>query len=131
MHHRQGQSTDCLDGKVPIRDGIQAVFNHTLKAQQVSDPLPVNGERCPGQSPRPKRQLIDPASPLLQPLVVPGQHPEIGQQMVRQPHRLCMLQMGHPRQQRIQMCFGELDQRILDITNSLPQAVNPIPNVEP
>ena len=95
---RQVDGEHC-DGEGEFRDHVagggrvDGILAGAGEAQVVRDGLWVEAQRRPGERPCPVRAQRGPAVPVAQPVDVAGQRPAVCEQMMRQQHRLGVLQV--------------------------------------
>ncbi len=92
--HEDGRRRQEFEDKIPVADGIDAVSVAGGKAQLGRRISPVDGKGGSRQGPGPQGGAVGPASAIPEPLPVPLQHLEIGQEMVGKEDGLGPLQVG-------------------------------------
>ncbi len=129
MHHRDRQGRGDFDHKVAIGHGVEAVRRDSREIQQARRVPAVNRIVGAGQRPGPERHHVQPHQGIADPALVPLEHLHIGQQMMRQQHRLGPLQVRVARHRHgtIRLRLGDQDTfELLDPSNELIQLVTEI-----
>src|SRR6266850_28833 len=115
QHDKRGRAGE-LDNEIAIADSVQAVSGNGLKAESARDRIAIDRIRSSCQRGRAEWQYFYPLAHFCDPLSITGQHFEISQTPVRKHNRLRALQVGVTRNHRLTMCFGEIEERFLRIS---------------
>ncbi len=119
MCRADGQRVEKVQREVAVGDGVDRVRGHAVEPQLGGDHAAVGVEVDSGQGACAERQLRRRLEHGLESTDVTRDHPEVGQQMVRQVHRLRALQMRVSGQRPVEMRLGDVDQHAAQGVQSL------------
>ena len=115
MHHGDRRESGVLEREVAVAHRIQAVLAHRFEAQLPRHRIAVQRVARAGQCGRSQRQAVEPPSQVGQALGVACEHLHVGQQVVREAHRLRHLQVGVAGHHRLGVPLGHTQQRALHV----------------
>ena len=90
-----------LSDEVTIAHGVERVLEARREAEVLGDAVGVEGERGPGERASAERGDVHPHEGVEHPVKVPGERPGVGEEMVREEHRLRALQVRVARQVQV------------------------------
>ena len=94
VDRRERDREEQLDGAVAVRHGVERVLRDAAEAERLRDPLAVERERGAGERAGAERRDRRAAPDLGEPLAVAPERLDVGEQVVRERHRLRALQVG-------------------------------------
>lgn len=131
MHGEDREVRNELDCEVAVGDGVHAVAGDPAETEFLADPLAVDRQCAAGDRAGAERHDVDPFAAAGEPFRVAVEHLDIGEQMVREKHRLRVLQVREAGHDRARMGVGLRDQRPLKMAELRDQGVDFAAQVEP
>ncbi len=120
-----------LGGEVPVADRVHRVGRRGAEAELRGQFARVERQRRPGQRARAERGDRRPLVPVPQPVRVPRERVHVGQQLVREQHRLGVLQVRHPGGGHACVPFGLAEQGGLQLGQPGNDHAHVVPQVQP
>ena len=115
VHHAQAGRGGELDREVAVADRVDAVAADLGHAERLGHHLAVERVAGAGERGGAERQAIGAGVDLGHALGVAREHLDVGQQVMRERHRLGHLQVGEAGQDGLGVLVGELDQGALQL----------------
>ena len=114
MDHREGGRGEEFDDEIAVADGVERVRRHTVEAEVDCRRLAV--ERVPGAGERARSEWRDiRASPAVRESpAIALEHLDVGEEVMREEHGLCRLDVGRTGQNSVVLALGEVDERTLE-----------------
>ena len=131
VRHQQRGGGAKFDGEVAVADGIERVGAHALKAQFGGDAFAVDGKRGARQRRSAQRQAVGAAAAVGKAFGIAREHLKVRHEVMTEGDRLRDLQVRKAGHRRVDMLFGQIQQRALQFGNeggdgvdgvALPQA---------
>src|SRR5579864_9048061 len=111
MHLGERRRRNKIHHEVAIRHRVYTVGGYRLETQRTRDQPPINRKRARRESARTKRHHRGACRSLLESLAVAAEHLDVGEQMMRQRHRLRALEMRITGNDRAKVPLRDLDER--------------------
>ncbi len=112
MQARHAAGVDEVEQEVAVGYGIERIRDGAAKAEHRSRGKAVERVGGAGQGRGAQRARIGDVSGRGEPVVVAGEHLHVGEHMVREEHRLGVLQMGIAGQDHLEIRLGLGDERL-------------------
>ncbi len=131
MRHRQRRAGAELDGEIAIRHRVERVLAHAVETQFTGDALAIDRVSGAGHRRRAQRQHVEPPAAIAKARGVTLHHLEVGQQVMRETHRLRHLQMRVAGHERIDVMLGQIEQAFLEGVNQRNDLIRGPAQIEP
>ncbi len=134
MDHAERGRRQELHDEIAVAHGVDRVGGDAREPELRGGCLAVQGEPGARQRTRAQRAAVGPALRIDEATAVALEHLDIGQEVVREEHRLCRLSVRHPGQDRLPVTLRPLDQGSLQVPGArvdvAARAAKPEPQVE-
>src|SRR5574337_1593178 len=124
VHHADRREGRELEREVAVADRVQAVVAQAVEAERARHAFAIERVTGAGQRRGPERQAVDPPPQVGEAFGVAREHLDVGQQVVREAHRLSHLQVGETGHHGLDVPRRELDQRALQVGQARIDAVD-------
>jgi hypothetical protein len=124
VHHADRGEGRELEREVAVAHGVQAVAAHVLEAQGARHRLAVQRVARAGQCGRTQRQPVHAPAHVGQSLGIAREHLHVGQQVVREAHRLSDLQVREAGHHGVGVAGRELHEAALHLRQQRHQRVD-------
>ena len=122
---------DQLEREVAIADGIERVMRDLGEAERVRRVLPIDRMRRRGERARTERGLVGAKRSVGDAAAIAIEHALVGEQVMREPHRLRALEVRVTGHQRLDVIARLREQRAAKLVDAIDQTLRGRARVEP